>query len=88
MVRGRDQIMLKVTVAEVERDVIKQLGINLSGTLNYGTDRGQFQQQQSVLGVLVNRSPISIVGGFKSVTATLAGAWSRPASSTRSPSRT
>jgi len=36
-VRGRDQIMLKVTVAEVQRDVIKQLGIDISGTLNYGT---------------------------------------------------
>ena len=31
-VRGRDQVMLKVTVAEVRRDVIKQLGIDLSGT--------------------------------------------------------
>ena len=30
-VRGRDQVMLKVTVAEVRRDVIKQLGIDLSG---------------------------------------------------------
>ena len=30
-VRGRDQVMLKVTVAEVQRDVIKQLGIDLSG---------------------------------------------------------
>jgi pilus assembly protein CpaC len=36
-VRGRDQVMLKVTVAEVRRDVIKQLGIDLSGSLNYGT---------------------------------------------------
>jgi pilus assembly protein CpaC len=36
-VRGRDQVMLKVTVAEVSRDVIKQLGIDLSGSLNYGT---------------------------------------------------
>ena len=36
-VRGRDQVMLKVTVAEVQRDVIKQLGIDLSGTLGYGT---------------------------------------------------
>ena len=31
-VRGRDQVMLRVTVAEVRRDVIKQLGIDLSGT--------------------------------------------------------
>ncbi|WP_245313253.1 type II and III secretion system protein family protein [Bradyrhizobium macuxiense] len=36
-VRGRDQVMLKVTVAEVQRSIIKQLGIDLSGTLNYGT---------------------------------------------------
>jgi pilus assembly protein CpaC len=36
-VRGRDQVMLKVTVAEVSRDVIKQLGIDLSGSLNYGS---------------------------------------------------
>ena len=36
-VRGRDQVMLKVTVAEVQRSIIKQLGIDLSASLNYGT---------------------------------------------------
>src|SRR5450830_1244935 len=36
-VRGRDQVMLKVTVAEVERNVIKQLGIDLSGSFGYGS---------------------------------------------------
>jgi pilus assembly protein CpaC len=36
-VRGRDQVMLKVTVAEVARSIIKQLGVDLSGKLNYGT---------------------------------------------------
>src|SRR5205085_6340703 len=36
-IRGRDQVMLKVTVAEVQRDVIKQLGIDLSGSLSYGS---------------------------------------------------
>ena len=36
-VRGRDQVMLKVTVAEVQRDVIKQLGIDLSGSATYGS---------------------------------------------------
>ena len=36
-VRGRDQVMLKVTVAEVRRDIIKQLGVDLSGTLSNGT---------------------------------------------------
>jgi pilus assembly protein CpaC len=36
-VRGRDQVMLKVTVAEVQRSIIKQMGIDLSASLNYGT---------------------------------------------------
>jgi pilus assembly protein CpaC len=36
-VRGRDQVMLKVTVAEVARSIIKQMGVDLSGSLNYGT---------------------------------------------------
>jgi pilus assembly protein CpaC len=35
-VRGRDQVMLKVTVAEVQRDIIKQLGIDLNGSVNWG----------------------------------------------------
>jgi len=36
-VRGRDQVMLKVTVAEVQRSIIKQLGIDLNASMNYGT---------------------------------------------------
>jgi pilus assembly protein CpaC len=36
-VRGRDQVTLKVTVAEVQRDIIKQMGIDLSASMNYGT---------------------------------------------------
>src|SRR4249919_3407185 len=36
-VRGRDQVMLKVSVAEVRRDIIKQLGVDLSASMNYGT---------------------------------------------------
>jgi pilus assembly protein CpaC len=52
VVRGRDQVMLKVTVAEVQRDVIKQLGIDLSGKLNYGTSVVNF----------ANANPFSVVG--------------------------
>ncbi|TQF40571.1 secretin [Bradyrhizobium sp. UNPF46] len=36
-VRGRDQVMLKVTVAEVSRQIIKQLGVDLSTSLSSGT---------------------------------------------------
>ena len=37
VVKGRDQVMLKVTVAEVRRDIIKQMGVDLSASLNSGT---------------------------------------------------
>jgi pilus assembly protein CpaC len=36
-VRGRDQVMLKVTLAEVQRSVVKQLGIDLAASMTYGT---------------------------------------------------
>jgi pilus assembly protein CpaC len=70
-VRGRDQIMLKVTVAEVQRDVIKQLGIDLSGTLNYGTAVVNFNTSNpfSAYGQALTDS--SLAGSFKSVNATL-----------------
>jgi pilus assembly protein CpaC len=41
-VRGRDQVMLKVTVAEVQRSIIKQLGIDLSASMTYGTSVVKF----------------------------------------------
>jgi pilus assembly protein CpaC len=41
-VRGRDQVMLKVTLAEVQRSVIKQLGIDLSASMTYGTSVVKF----------------------------------------------
>src|SRR6201999_1608297 len=37
VVRGKDQVMLKVTVAEVARSIIKQMGIDLAANLNYGS---------------------------------------------------
>src|SRR5436309_5049678 len=37
VVRGRDQVMLKVNVSEVRRDIVKQLGVDLSASMNYGT---------------------------------------------------
>ncbi|WP_291691282.1 type II and III secretion system protein family protein [Bradyrhizobium sp.] len=37
VVRERDQVMLKVNVAEVRRDIIKQMGIDLAASMNIGT---------------------------------------------------
>jgi pilus assembly protein CpaC len=70
-VRDRDQIMLKVTVAEVERDVVKQLGINLSGSLNYGTAVLNFNNTNPFSAYGQSLSGSSITGGWKSIAATL-----------------
>src|SRR5471030_2337204 len=70
-VRGRDQVMLKVTVAEVRRDVIKQLGIDLSGSFNYGTAVVNLNTQNpfSATGQTLSNSALS--GSVKNITATL-----------------
>ena len=71
VVRGRDQIMLKVVVAEVERDVVKQLGINLSGSLNYGTAVVNFNNTNPFSATGQSLSGSAITGSFNSVSATL-----------------
>jgi pilus assembly protein CpaC len=71
-IRGRDQVMLKVTVAEVQRDVIKQLGIDLNGSLSYGSAVINFNNSNpfTALGQpLVEGNGVS--GTFKTVSATL-----------------
>jgi len=71
VVRGRDQVMLKVTVAEVERDLIKQLGINLSGTLGYGTAVVNFNNTNPFTAYGQSLSGSAINGSWKNITATL-----------------
>jgi pilus assembly protein CpaC len=75
VVRGRDQVMLKVTVAEVARSIIKQLGIDLSANLNYGTTVVNFNNNNPFTvnnGPLVpGNSLITSFGGRPTVTATL-----------------
>ncbi|MDE5453572.1 BON domain-containing protein [Bradyrhizobium sp. CSA112] len=74
-VRGRDQVMLKVTVAEVARSIIKQLGIDLTANMNYGTAVVNFNNSNpfTALGrpaVAANALQTSF-GSMPSVTATL-----------------
>jgi pilus assembly protein CpaC len=68
-IRGRDQVMLKVTVAEVSRNVIKQFGIDLSGSFAYGSSAINFNTTNAFP---LNGSPASnFTGAFhnNSVTA-------------------
>jgi pilus assembly protein CpaC len=72
-VRGRDQVLLKVTVAEVQREVIKQLGIDISGTLSYGSAVVNFNSSNSfnASGVTPSSSLAAAFGGNPRITATL-----------------
>lgn len=63
-VAGKEQVHLKVTVAEVERNVVKQLGVNLAGTIGIGNyvvdfnNRPPFTVNSNVVG------QSSLIGGF------------------------
>lgn len=67
-VRGRDQVLLKVTVAEVQRNILKQLGVDLNsnGTVLNLANTNPFTMNG---GPLVAGN--AITGSFPSVTATL-----------------
>jgi pilus assembly protein CpaC len=71
-VHGRDQVMLKVTVAEVQRDVIKQLGVDLSGSVGFGSAVVNFNNTNPfpVLGQALVSSN-AVTGSFKSINTTL-----------------
>lgn len=68
-IRSRDQVMLKVVVAEVQRDIIKQLGVDLSANLSYGTAVVNFNNTNPFN---ANGRPLvpgnSTVGGFGNTT--------------------
>src|SRR3984893_11874864 len=78
VVRGRDQVMLKVMVAEVRRNIVKQLGVDLSASMNMGTSVVNFNNSNPFT---ANNVPLvpgnSLVtqalnkAGVPSVTATL-----------------
>ena len=74
-VRGRDQVMLKVTVAEVRRDIVKQMGIDLSANMNFGNTIVKFNNNNPFT---ANSSPLvpgnaltTSFGSMPSVQATL-----------------
>jgi pilus assembly protein CpaC len=77
VVRGRDQVMLKVTVAEVRRDIIKQMGIDLAASMNYGTAILQFNNSNPFTasgGPIVSNNGLdlaSVTKGVPTVAATL-----------------
>jgi pilus assembly protein CpaC len=76
VVRGRDQVMLRVSVSEVRREIIKQLGIDLSASLNYGTAVVNFNNANPFTAygkslVTGNGTSAAALGSFGSVSATM-----------------
>ncbi len=69
VVRGRDQVMLKVTVAEIQRNIMKQLGVDLSNGTASVINFNNANPFTANGGPLVSGN--AITGNFPSVTATL-----------------
>jgi pilus assembly protein CpaC len=61
-VGGRDQVMLRVTVAEVQRDTLKQLGVDLSGSIGSGSTvfNGVTQNPFSIAGIPLSGTEINV----------------------------
>jgi pilus assembly protein CpaC len=70
-VRGHDQVMIKITVAEMERTVIKQLGIDLNGSFSAGPASFNFSNQNPFTTAPALSSTNNLTGTFSSVSATL-----------------
>src|SRR6056297_2664528 len=66
-IRAKDQVMLEVRIVEMQRTVIKQLGINLSGTSNFGDFANLVERQ-----LFTDVAGDGIVGIVDSGTTTLA----------------
>ncbi|MBD2745780.1 type II and III secretion system protein family protein [Microvirga sp. BT688] len=64
-IKGRDQVMLKVTIAEIQRNVLKQLGINSTGswTLQDATINAATSSVFPVAGSSLAKSALSATWG-------------------------
>src|SRR3974390_2482416 len=70
-VRGRDQVMLKVTVAEVQREVVKPLGVDLSGSVGYGSAVVNFNTDNPFVASGTALGNSFLTGSLHNVNATL-----------------
>ncbi|MEM5581213.1 type II and III secretion system protein family protein [Roseibium sp. AS2] len=74
-VEGKDQVHLKVTVAEVERSIIKQLGVQFQGTVGTGnfSPNGSLVPNYTVNPSIVNQAAVGLqfVSGATNIQAEL-----------------
>ncbi|MEO9527187.1 type II and III secretion system protein family protein [Roseibium sp.] len=74
-VEGKDQVHLKVTVAEVERSIVKQLGVQFQGTVGTGnfSPNGSLVPNYTVNPSIVNQAAVGLqfVSGATNIQAEL-----------------
>jgi pilus assembly protein CpaC len=72
-IKGLDQISLRVTISEIRRDILKQLGVNLSGTNGSGTNAFQIVNPFSINGAVTTaQATLGLsTGGGGSLSATI-----------------
>jgi pilus assembly protein CpaC len=74
-IQGEDQVQIRVTVAEVQRNIVKQLGIDLNGQFQIGSLGGTFETDNpfAVANKAASDSNLGITlgSGDNTVTATL-----------------
>jgi pilus assembly protein CpaC len=72
-IRGLDQVAVKVTVSEIRRDIVKQLGVNLAGASGLpGTSSFNIMNPFSINGAIsTNQADLGWISGGNSLTSTL-----------------
>ena len=72
-IRGLDQVAVKVTVSEIRRDIVKQLGVNLAGASGLpGTSSFNITNPFSINGAIsTTQADLGWISGGNSLTSTL-----------------
>ncbi len=81
-IRGLDQVSLRVTISEIRREIVKQLGVNMAGTSRLGPSNGfsvnnPLLRQRPARAGRRRRRPWAGSRRGMSITATLAGVRTR-----------
>jgi pilus assembly protein CpaC len=59
-IAGKDQVQLRVVVAEVDRRAMRQLGVNFGGSIRFGSNTISFQQVNPFPANQTNQAPFPI----------------------------
>jgi pilus assembly protein CpaC len=70
-IKGLDQVSLRVTISEIRRDILKQLGVNLAGTSSNGAKNFSITNPFAINGAIQGASDAANIGWTTSSGGTL-----------------